>query len=100
VEAEIAGTVGLLPGLTLTPMYTYTHKFQDQFRGDRGFNYGQLQAETAGDLHTLDKYMESRYLKLSEWQRRQRRAQGKGNYLYVRYADDCAPRRREGVCMT
>ena len=39
-------------------------------------------------LHTLDKYMESRYLKLSEWQRRQRRAQGKGNYLYVRYADD------------
>jgi len=39
-------------------------------------------------LHTLDKYMESRYLKLSEGQRRQRRAQGKGNYLYVRYADD------------
>jgi len=54
VEAEIAGTVGLLPGLTLTPRYTYTHKFQDQFRGDRGFNYGQLQAETNGDLHTLD----------------------------------------------
>jgi hypothetical protein len=40
VEAEIAGTVGLLPGLTLTPMYTYTHKFQDHFRGDLGFNYG------------------------------------------------------------
>jgi hypothetical protein len=54
VEAEMAATVGLLPGLTLTPMYTYTHKFQDQFRGDRGFNYGQLQAETEGDLHTLD----------------------------------------------
>jgi hypothetical protein len=54
VEAEIAGTVGLLPGLTLTPRYTYTHKFQDQFRGDRGFNYGQLKAETDGDLHTLD----------------------------------------------
>ena len=43
-----------LPGLTLTPMYTYTHKFQDQFRGDLGFNYGQLQAETDGDVHTLD----------------------------------------------
>jgi hypothetical protein len=54
VEAEIAGTTGLLPGLTLTPMYTYTHKFQDQFRGDRGFNYRQLKAETEGDLHTLD----------------------------------------------
>jgi hypothetical protein len=54
VEAEIAGTIGLLPGLTLTPMYTYTHKFQDQFRGDRGFNYGQLKTETEGDLHTLD----------------------------------------------
>jgi len=38
-------------------------------------------------LHTLDKYMESKYLKLSDWQRRQRRAQGNGNYLYVRYAD-------------
>ena len=50
VEAEIAGTVGLLPGLTLMPMYTYTHKFQDQFRGDRGFNYGQLQAETDDGL--------------------------------------------------
>jgi hypothetical protein len=35
-------------------MYTYTHKFQDHFRGDRGFNYGQLQAETAGDVQTLD----------------------------------------------
>jgi hypothetical protein len=38
----------------LTPRYTYTHKFQDQFRGDRGFNYGQLKTETAGDVHTLD----------------------------------------------
>jgi hypothetical protein len=54
VEAEIAGTVGLLPGLTLTPMYTYTHKFQDHFRGDLGFNYGQLKAETDGDSHSLD----------------------------------------------
>jgi len=54
VEAEIAGTLGLLPGLTLTPMYTYTHKFQDHFRGDLGFNYGQLKAETDGDAHTLD----------------------------------------------
>ena len=54
VEAELAGTVGLLPGLTLTPRYTYTHKFQDQFRGDRGFNYGQLKAETVGDVHALD----------------------------------------------
>ena len=54
VEAELAGTVGLLPGLTLRPMYTYTHKFQDQFRGDRGFNYGELQAQTDTDFHTLE----------------------------------------------
>jgi hypothetical protein len=54
VEAELAGTVGLLPGLTLMPMYTYTHKFQDQFRGDRGFDYGQLQAQTETDFHTLE----------------------------------------------
>jgi len=54
VEAEIAGTVGLLPGLTISPMYTYTHKFQDHFRGDLGFNYGQLQAETDADFHTLE----------------------------------------------
>ena len=54
VEAEIAATVGLLPGLTITPMYTYTHKFQDHFRGDRGFNYGLLKAETDGDTQNLD----------------------------------------------
>ena len=54
VEAEVAGSVGLLPGLTLTPMYTYTHKFQDHFRGDLGFNYGQLQVETDTDSHSLD----------------------------------------------
>jgi len=30
------------------------HKFPDQFRGERGFNYGQLQAQTATDLHTLE----------------------------------------------
>jgi hypothetical protein len=54
VEAEIAATVGLLPGLTLTPMYTYTHKFQDHFRGDLGFNYGLLKAETDGDTQNLD----------------------------------------------
>jgi hypothetical protein len=39
-------------------------------------------------LDAMDKYMESKYLKLSESQRRRRREQGKGNCLYVRYADD------------
>ena len=39
-------------------------------------------------LHELDKYMESKYLNLSKWHRNQRRKQGKGNFLYVRYADD------------
>jgi len=40
-------------------------------------------------LDQLDKYMESNYLNLSDYDRRKRRVQGKGNYLYVRYADDC-----------
>ena len=51
-------------------------------------------------LHALDTYMESNYLNLGEYARARRRKQGKSNYLYVRYADDCAPRRREGVHMT
>ena len=55
VEAEIGGTVGLwLPGLTLTPGYTYAHKFQDHFRGHLGFDYTQLKAETDFDSHSLD----------------------------------------------
>lgn len=45
---------GLLPGLTFTPIYTYTHKFQDHFHGDLGFNYRQLKAETDVDSHSLD----------------------------------------------
>ena len=51
-------------------------------------------------LDYLDKYMESTYLNLPHHVREKRRKQGKGNVLYVRYADDCAPRRREGVHMT
>jgi RNA-directed DNA polymerase len=39
-------------------------------------------------LHALDRYMESNYLNLSKWKRRQRRVGGKGNFLYTRYADD------------
>src|SRR5215471_18025573 len=39
-------------------------------------------------LDQLDKDMESNYLNLTFWQRRSRRVKGKGNYLYVRYADD------------
>ena len=39
-------------------------------------------------LHELDRYMESKYLNLTGDQRRTRRKQGKGNALYVRYADD------------
>ena len=39
-------------------------------------------------LHELDMYMESKYLNRSAMQRYRRRMQGKGNYLYVRYADD------------
>ncbi len=39
-------------------------------------------------MHELDKYMESKYLNLTEAQRYWRRKKGYGNYLYVRYADD------------
>ena len=39
-------------------------------------------------LHELDRYMESKYLNLTPWQRSKRRTQGIGNILYVRYADD------------
>jgi RNA-directed DNA polymerase len=39
-------------------------------------------------LHELDMYMESKYLNLSRYEYSKRRKQGKGNYLYVRYADD------------
>jgi hypothetical protein len=35
-------------------------------------------------LHELDKFVESKYLNLSEYERHKRRKQGKGNVLYVR----------------
>ena len=57
VEVQVAGTVGLLPGLTLTPMYLYTHKFQHHFHGHLGFNYRLLQAETDADSHSLDLHL-------------------------------------------
>jgi hypothetical protein len=31
--------------------------------------------------------MESKYLNLSNYERKRRRKQGKGNFLYARYAD-------------
>jgi len=39
-------------------------------------------------LQELDRYMESKYLNLTESQRYRRRKKGIGNALYVRYADD------------
>jgi group II intron reverse transcriptase/maturase len=46
-------------------------------------------------LHELDRFMEER-TNLSRKERAARRKAGRGNHVYVRYADDCAPRRREG----
>jgi hypothetical protein len=55
VEAEVGGTVGLpLSGVTLTPVYTYTYKFLDTFRGQRGFDYRQLQRETDAATQSLE----------------------------------------------
>jgi group II intron reverse transcriptase/maturase len=45
-------------------------------------------------LHELDRYMR-RYTALSDREKRQRRRRGLPNFVYVRYADDCAPRRCE-----
>jgi retron-type reverse transcriptase len=50
-------------------------------------------------LHELDRYMETNYLSLTGPKRKWRRHKGMANFLYVRYADDGAPRRREGVHM-
>ena len=52
-------------------------------------------------LHELDRYME-RYTELIPLERRKRKRHGLANSLYVRYADDCAPRRRgkEAVMVT
>src|SRR4029453_1392256 len=36
----------------------------------------------------MGKYMESKYLNLTDNQKVTRRKKGKGNFLYVRYADD------------
>jgi RNA-directed DNA polymerase len=50
-------------------------------------------------LHALDTWAMEQW-DVSESQRHKRRQAGLGNYRMVRFADDCAPRRREGVCMT
>jgi group II intron reverse transcriptase/maturase len=47
-------------------------------------------------LHELDKYM-ARYMNSSLKEKRFRRRHGQANWAYARYADDCAPRKREGT---
>ena len=39
-------------------------------------------------LHELDKYMESKYLGLSQYDEIRGETRGEANFLYVRYADD------------
>jgi group II intron reverse transcriptase/maturase len=46
-------------------------------------------------LHELDRHLEETAL-LSERMRATRRKRGLANFVYARYADDCAPRRQEG----
>src|SRR5216683_1966445 len=54
-------------------------------------------------LHELDRYMESKYLNIPRWMRQKQRAQGRANYLYLRYADDfivlCNGRKAEALQM-
>src|SRR5712691_10400657 len=56
-------------------------------RGHRNMPWERRSADTIY-LHALDKYIETTYLSLTEGQRARRRKRGKGNFLYVRYADD------------
>jgi group II intron reverse transcriptase/maturase len=46
-------------------------------------------------LHELDKYMDG-YTALPAKEKTVRRRAGLANYAYIRYADDCAPRRCDG----
>ena len=39
-------------------------------------------------LHELDRYIESKYVSIDRHEKERRRKRGRGNYLYVRYADD------------
>lgn len=54
-------------------------------------------------LHELDQYMESKYLAIPKRARQRQRAQGKANFLYIRYADDfivlCNGRKEEALQM-
>jgi RNA-directed DNA polymerase len=54
-------------------------------------------------LHELDQYMEAKYLTIPKRVRQRQRAQGKANFLYVRYADDfivlCNGRKEEAFQM-
>ena len=54
-------------------------------------------------LHEFDRYMESKYLSISQSnEQNSGEAKGKGNYLYVRYADDfvvlCNGTKAEALC--
>jgi hypothetical protein len=40
--------------LAITPLYTYTHKFQDHYDGHLGFNYRILKEETDFDAHSVE----------------------------------------------
>jgi hypothetical protein len=61
-DAEISGTFGVLfEGLTFTPIYWYSHKFKDDFDGDRGFDYDLLKDETDYDSHVVEVRLSERF---------------------------------------
>lgn len=46
--------LGNLWGFYLTNGYTFIHKNKDSYRGDMGYNYGRLEENTEGYVHTWD----------------------------------------------
>ena len=74
---------------------------QECFQSEIGAPQGGILSPLLANIYLdrLDKSMEQ-YTELSEYVKSVRKKKGLGNFLYARYADDGAPRRREGVLMT
>lgn len=50
-EAEISMSVGLVKGLSFSPLYQYGHGFKSHYSGDQGLDYQSLEVETDYNEH-------------------------------------------------